>query len=424
MNTIKLYEQDAYQTTFKARVLSCEEVRLNEKIVNKEITNNEITNKRITNKEIANEEIANKVYQVVLDQTSFFPEEGGQSPDRGTMRESGQDAGLVRVLNVQIRKDVIVHTVLGKLEVGQEVWGDVDWKHRFYNMQQHSGEHIFSGLVHSTFGYDNVGFHLSDSGVTMDFNGAMTEEQILQIEGQANEAITKNIEVLVTYPGKAELMEMDYRSKIAIEGQTRIVTIPGYDRCACCAPHVQRTGEIGMLKVVNTQNYKGGVRVSILCGFRALADYQEKLTQVSRISALLSAKPELTADAVEKMKSELTAVKQQLIGAKQSLIIQKIQQMTDSERNVCMFEQDMEAMVMRVAVNTMMETHGGYCGIFVGNDETGYHYIVGTKDGDARELGNLLRERFQAKGGGKPEMIQGSMQASEKDIREVFRSFV
>ena len=255
----------------------------------------------------------------------------------------------------------------------------------------------------------------------MDFNGVLTEQQIADIEYQVNEAITKNIEVKVTYPDKTELAKMDYRSKIVIEGQTRIVTIPGYDQCACCAPHVHRTGEIGMLKVVNTQNYKGGVRISILCGFRALVDFQEKLTQVSKISVLLSAKQELVADAVEKMKNDLTITKQQLVGAKQDLMIQKIEQMPEDNKNSCIFERETDAMVMRVAVNAMMEKHGGYCGIFVGTDETGYHYIIGIKEGDARIMGNLLKEKFQGKGGGKPEMIQGSLTGKKEEIQEVFR---
>jgi len=390
MNTIKLYEQDAYQTSFMGKVMSCDETEKN-------------------------------TYKVILDQTAFFPEEGGQSPDKGTING-------VQVVDVQIEKDkvtgteTIIHTLTGKVPVDEWVEGIIQWQHRFSNMQQHSGEHIFSGLVHSTFGYENVGFHLSDSGVTMDFNGVLTEQQIADIEYQVNEAITKNIEVEVTYPGKEELTQMNYRSKIVIQGQTRIVTIPGYDRCACCAPHVRRTGEIGMLKVVNTQNYKGGVRISILCGFRALADYEEKLTQVSKISALLSAKPELVADAVEKMKNDLTITRQQLVGVKQELMIQKIGQMPEDNKNSCLFERETDAMVMRVAVNAMMEKHTGYCGIFAGTDETGYHYMIGIKEGDARIMGNLLKEKFQGKGGGKPEMIQGSLVGEKDAIEELFLS--
>ena len=218
--TVRLYDQDAYATEFEAEVLACEEVEKKEK----------------------------KVYQIWLDQTLFFPEEGGQSPDMGTIDG-------IKVLDVQIKDEVITHTLAAPLAVGTTVKGVVDWKHRFYNMQQHSGEHIFSGIVHNRFGYDNVGFHLSDSIVTMDFNGVITAEDIEEIETEVNQAIIENIPVEVSYPTKEELKVLEYRSKIEIEGQVRIVTIPGYDVCACCAPHVRRTGEIGMLKVMNVQSY-------------------------------------------------------------------------------------------------------------------------------------------------------------------------
>lgn len=384
--TIKLYDADAYQTMFSATVLSCEEVTVNDE----------------------------KKYQIILDRTLFFPEEGGQSADRGTIQD-------IKVLDVQIKNDIITHTLEQNLPVGSIVEGEIDWKHRFYNMQQHSGEHIFSGLVHSQFGYDNVGFHLSNQVVTMDFNGILADTDVRKIEQEVNDCIVKNLPIEVIFPPKEELKEMEYRSKIEIDGQVRIVTVPGYDICACCAPHVKRTGEIGMLKVVNTQNYKGGIRIFILCGFRALADYQEKLENVLSISKMLSAKPELVAEATQKIKNDLGAIRQELIAAKQELMMQKITQIPEQEVNVCLFEKEAEAGVMRTAVNALVQRHTGFCGIFVGTDETGYRYIVGIGEGDAREMGNRLKEEFQAKGGGSAEMIQGSLQGTEEKIREILK---
>ena len=277
--TIRLYDNDAYATEFEAAVLSCE----------------------------PKADIDN-LYEVVLDQTLFFPEEGGQSPDKGVING-------INVVDVQIKSGVIIHTVdiavteneaggepdktkydktnidktkLDKISAGSHISGKIDWQHRFYNMQQHSGEHIFSEIVHSRFGFENVGFHLSDSVVTMDFSGVISPEDIADIEREVNVAITKNIPVEVTYPSKAELESLEYRSKIEIEGQVRIVTVPGYDVCACCAPHVKRTGEIGMLKVMNYQNYKGGVRISILCGFRALEAFRQKSQIISELMGIFT----------------------------------------------------------------------------------------------------------------------------------------
>ena len=198
---------------------------------------------------------------------------------------------------------MITHSLKEPLAVGETVHGIIDWTHRFNNMQQHSGEHIFSGIVHSRFGYDNVGFHLSDNIVTMDFNGVLTTDEVREVETAVNEVIVKNLPVEITYPSKEELKTLDYRSKIEIEGQVRIVTIPGVDVCACCAPHVKKTGEIGMLNVQSLSNYKGGVRISILSGFRALEEERKKSQVISSISGTLSANQELLPELVEKLKS-------------------------------------------------------------------------------------------------------------------------
>lgn len=383
--TIKLYDQDAYQTEFDAEVVSCEKMEKN----------------------------GETSYQVILNQTLFFPEEGGQSADQGFLGDSA-------VLDVQIKKNVITHTLTAPLQPGEKVHGNVDWKHRFSNMQQHTGEHIFSGIVHKKYGYDNVGFHLSDQIVTMDFSGKLTEDQIAEIEQEVNEAIIKNIETVVSFPSKEELKTMEYRSKIEIEGQVRIVTVPGYDQCACCAPHVKKTGEIGMLKVTGLQNYKSGVRISILCGFRALEDYRSKTAQISRMSVMFSVKPEQVADTVEKLKTDSGKIKQELSSARQELLLQKIAHIPESQESLCLFEKDADQGAMRAVVNAWTKKHAGICGVFVGTDETGYRYIAGIAKGDARILGNQLKEKFQARGGGSAEMIQGSLSATAAEIKDLF----
>ncbi len=383
--TIRLYDADAYQTEFEATVLVCEEV----------------------------EKKDGRVYQVWLDQTLFFPEEGGQSPDMGTIDG-------VEVLDVQIKNDVITHTLAAPLTVGTTVKGVVDWKHRFYNMQQHSGEHIFSGIVHKKFGYDNVGFHLSDSIVTMDFNGVITPEEITEIEEKVNQAIIENIPVEVSYPSKEELKELDYRSKIEIEGQVRIVTIPGYDVCACCAPHVRRTGEIGSLKVMNVQSYKGGVRVSILCGFRALDAFRQKADIITELMAEFSTSQEAIIDNVKKLKGANQTMKNQLAAAKQELMEYKVSAIPEDSENAILFEADLETPVVRGVVNGLVEKFAGISAVFVGNDENGYQFIVGSKNKDCRQIASALREKLSARGGGSDKMIQGSVAATQLQIEELF----
>ena len=382
--TVRLYDQDAYATKFEAEVLACEEVEKKEK----------------------------KVYQVWLDQTLFFPEEGGQSPDMGTIDG-------IKVLDVQIKDEVITHTLAAPLAVGTMVKGVVERKHLLYNIQQHRGEHIFSGIVHNRFGYDNVGFHLSDSIVTMDFNGVITAEDIEKIETEVNQAIIENIPVEVSYPTKEELKVLEYRSKIEIEGQVRIVTIPGYDVCACCAPHVRRTGEIGMLKVMNVQSYKGGVRISILCGFRALEAFRQKADIITELMAQFSTNQEALVENVTKLKNTNQTMKNQLASAKQELMEYKVAAIPEDSENAILFESDLDTPVVRNVVNGLVEQFTGICAVFVGNDESGYQFIVGSKNKDCRAIAAALREKLSARGGGSDKMIQGSVAASQLQIEEL-----
>lgn len=408
--TIRLYDNDAYATEFEATVLSCEP-----------------------------KADADNLYEVVLDQTLFFPEEGGQSPDKGVING-------INVVDVQIKNGVITHTVdiavteneasgdtdkiendkikldktkLDTISAGSHVAGKIDWQHRFYNMQQHSGEHIFSGIVHSRFGFENVGFHLSDSVVTMDFSGVISPEDIADVEREVNVAITKNIPIEITYPSKAELESLEYRSKIEIEGQVRIVTVPGYDVCACCAPHVKRTGEIGMLKVMNYQNYKGGVRISILCGFRALEAFRQKSEIISELMGIFTTNQEAIVDNVTKLKAANQSLKSELGTAKAELMDYKIVSLPTDIDNAILFEADLDSNAARGCVNKLVEKYSGVSAVFTGNDDNGYSFIIGSKNVDCNNIAAALRNKLEARGGGKPVMVQGSVKAARKDIEKV-----
>lgn len=376
--TKKLYDYDAYTKEFDATVLSCEK--------------------------------DSNSFKVILDQTLFFPEEGGQTPDRGKI--NGID-----VLDVQISKDgVITHTLANELPEGESVHGQIDWNHRFSNMQQHTGEHIFSGLVNSTFGYNNVGFHLSDNIVTMDYNGVLTEKDVADLEYRANRVIASNIPVDCRYPSRDELSQLNYRSKIEIDGAVRIVTIPGVDICACCAPHVHYTAEVGILKIISLQNYKSGVRLSLLCGLRAFNDYTNKHNSIMDACHLLSSKPDELVDFVNKNLSAIGELKGELSDAKRLLLNNEIAKIDSSAENVILFVEGMDTNLIRNTVNEEMASHSGFIIIFNGNDESGYNYIAGSKNIDVREIGNLLREKLNAKGGGKENMIQGSVPATKDAI--------
>lgn len=383
--TERLFDKNAYATSFTGEVLSCEKDE--------------------------------RGYWVELDQTLFFPEEGGQSPDQGIL-------GGQRVLDVQIEGDCIRHLVETGMEVGSRVEGEIDWKHRFSNMQQHSGEHIFSGTVNRIYGYNNVGFHLSDQIVTMDFDGVLTEEQVDELEDMVNAIIVSNLPIEVSYPSKEELKSLTYRSKIEIEGQVRIVTIPGVDVCACCAPHVRLTGEIGFLKVMSLQNYKGGVRLSILCGQRALEAMRSNTKLISSLTKELTTSSDKIMDSVVKLKNNTISLNNKLMGAKQSLLQIELEKVPVEQEHVLLFEGELEDGVIRAGVNSLVAAHEGLCGIFSGSEEEGYKYIIGSKTVDCKNIANCLREKLNARGGGSPAMIQGFVTASKESIMNLLESNV
>ena len=391
----KLYYEDVHMTEFEAAVTEC---TYDEK---------------------------KKIYKIVFDQTAFFPEEGGQVADKGTITFAaggGFEPSTLPLLDAHIKNDIIYHYVEAEIPVGTKVRGKVDWAQRFDFMQQHSGEHVISGLVNQQYGYDNVGFHLGLQEVTLDFNGVLTLEQLREIEVQANEAIWKNLPIHIAFPSSEELASLSYRSKLELTENVRIVTIPGYDICACCAPHVDTTGQIGMIKITNVQSHRGGIRVNILCGGRALQDYTVKQNNAAAISASLSVKQDLIADGVERLKEENFKQKE-VVNRLQANVLKNLAMSLptpEESANAILFVEPMDDIAIRNLINDLVPKYSGYVGVFWGNDTDGYRYIVGSTARDCRELATILRERFGAKGGGKAPMIQGNVVAKEEQLRAIF----
>ncbi len=421
--TLKLYDSDAYASDFDATVLSCEPIMNVVHSAEREKDNSE-----------RGDSSTPTLYQVVLDQTVFFPEEGGQTPDRGVLMVGF--TLVTQVTDVQIRNGLIYHTVDQAIDPGVRVHGIINFDYRFSNMQNHSGEHIFSGLVHKKYGYENVGFHLSDSIVTMDYNGKLDQKQVAELELLANDWIRRNVEIECRYPSAEELEKIDYRSKKEIDGDVRIVTIPGCDVCACCAPHVKTTSEIGILKVLSVTNYKGGVRLSILCGERAELDYIHKHKELEGISQTLKVPQLETVAAVGKLLDEKTKLQMALNQANERILQFQIDEIEDCE-NAFLFSSITDSNTIRRAVNDMAKKFSGYVGIFYNEDlsngtgeNTGeaasevvrkYSYIIGsgTKKPNCKDLQARLHDDLQARGGGQPAMIQGSIRCTYQAIVKV-----
>ena len=384
MPTEKLYDLDAYATAFTARVLSCKK--------------------------------ENGSYATVLDRTLFFPEEGGQDCDTGTING-------VAVADVRLEKDgTVTHLLHSPIEVGETVTGEIDFPTRFRKMQHHTGEHILSGLAHSLYGAENVGFHLGEDNVTMDLSIPLDRYALDRIEDLANEAVTKNLPVTARYLDQDEIKTATYRSKLDLEENVRVVTVEGIDDCACCAPHVRRTGEIGLIKILDYMNYKGGVRLSIVCGRDALLDYRERYRDTLSLSNLLSAKQSELVEAVEQLKDALAREKRAESDLRKAIMREELKRIGDgvTDGNRVVFAPLLDTRELRALVNEGVTRCTGIFIALSGSDDSGYSYIAGSKTVDLRLKAKELNAALNGRGGGSTEMIQGSVTATEKAIRAYF----
>lgn len=397
MPTIKLYDSLPYNTNFTANILS---IKPSDNRIN--------------------------LYELVLDRTLFFPEAGGQSCDKGIIKVEGITTVVERVLID--KDDIITHIISSDLPpqldklTGCSIYGEIDWSHRFSNMQQHSAEHIFSGIVHKKYGFENVGFHLSNNNVTMDYDGYLTPEQVAEIEFETNKVIAENISITCYYPNENALNDIDYRCKSELTGDIRIVEIEGIDICACCCPHVKQTGEIGLMKVISSIRYKGGTRLSILCGFRALEYFNTLYTQMGELKSLLSAEQGEIVNAVVLLKNEKDDLKNKLVEVSISLLISEIDSLPDGSPAL-IFTDDINPKSQREALNYLISKRENYCGILSGNDKKGYSYLIGSNNLDSNLVQAKLKESLSAKGGGKKEMIQGFAKASRNEIEALLNTF-
>ena len=373
METEKLFYEDCHQKTFTATVLSCEKT--------------------------------DKGYAVVLDQTAFYPEGGGQACDLGSLNDAS-------VLDVREKGETIVH--LCDRPLSGTVTGTIDWARRFDQMQQHAGEHIVSGLIHKKYGWHNVGFHVGADVVTIDFDGLIPAEELAEIEKQANEAIWQNLDIRCWYPAEDELPNISYRSKKALPWPVRIVEVPGIDRCACCGVHVKKTGEIGLVKLFSCVKFHQGVRIEMACGGRALDVLSRVYEQNRQVSQAFSAKIMETGAAARKMNEALAAEKFRAAGLEKQVFASVAEGYRD-KGNVLHFAEDLTAGAVRELADAIAAVCGGTAAVFSGGS-----VCLVNKAGDVKELGSQMAKALDGRGGGKPGFFQGSVRAERRQIEAFF----
>ena len=380
METRKLYYEDCHLSQFTARVLSCEKT--------------------------------DKGYAVILDATCFYPEGGGQAADTGSLNG-------VRVLHTCEAEDAVVHLCDGPLEAGTEVEGVIDYGARFLRMQQHTGEHIVSGIIHRRYGFHNVGFHMGVTSITIDFDGVVPAGDLPAIEAEANGAIWQNLPVRCWVPSPEELPTVFYRTKKALPWPVRIVQVPGFDSCACCGVHVGFTGDVGLVKLLSAVPFKGGTRIEMACGKQAMDILNTVFDQNRQVSQAFSAKITETGEAARRMNEVLSQQKYRITGLERQ-IFRSLAQGYAGKGDVLHFGEDLDSTAVRELADAIAESCGGTASVFSGSDESGYAFCLVTRTGDLRILGKEMTKALNGRGGGKPICQQGRVQATRAEIESFF----
>lgn len=385
--TERIYDKDAYRREFDAKVISCRD--------------------------------CGKGYEVVLDRTAFYPEGGGQPCDLGTLRETDEGREEARVLDVQEADGEVVHTCSRPFAPGSRVCGAIDWQRRITHMREHSGEHVLSGIICRSYDCSNIGFHMGKDCITVDFSRRLTEGEIEAAVEAANKKVLEDVEIRAWYPGETALQSLEYRSKKELEGAVRIVEIPGADVCACCGTHVRRTGEIGPIRVIGKEHYKNGIRLTLLVGEKALADYGEKSAQAAKISALLSVPVERIGEGVEKLWEEFLALKTEYTAFRLKWLESRVGSV-QGERLGLVFEEGLTPVEVRKLADRIQQT-AQLSAVFSGTEEGGYQYVICSRTMDVAALGREFNRALSGRGGGKNPMIQGSVKAKRERIETFLR---
>lgn len=361
-------------------------------------------------------------YEIILSRSAFFPEGGGQYGDTGCLLVLSTGAHI-RITDTFERESQVVHKADAYVEPGEKVEGRIDREKRFDRMQQHTAEHIVSGIICRHRTCSNVGFHLGDEVCTMDFDCALTEDDILYAQQKANEAVCDNLPVFQIFLDQEEAREAEFRSKIELTDDLRLIRIGEVDSCACCAPHVKRTGQVGVIRLISFQKYKKGTRVCMLAGRRAVADMEKTDRNARLISRSLSVPVHETAQSVEELKEKLAQAQYMIRQQEKELAKLTAKQYAMSDC-VILFSQSVSDDYMREMMNCILEQGCTFCALFSETDKDRHRFVIGSASEIPAELPEQLRRQFDAGCGGRGLMIRGSLCGKEDEIRQCLLSFV
>jgi len=350
-------------------------------------------------------------WAVILDQTAFYPEGGGQSCDTGTLNHA-------QVLDVREQDGAVVHLCSESLEVGCAVEGRIHWQRRFDLMQQHTGEHIVSGIIHRRFGLHNVGFHMGADVITIDFDGPIPQEALDEVEQEANQWIWEDLPIRCWYPDPETLKTVPYRTKRELPWPVRIVEIPGVDLCACCGVHTRTTGQVGLIKLLSCVKFHQGVRLEMVCGGRALTYLRRIYEQNRLVSQAFSAKPLETGAAAQKIHQALAEERFRFAGVQRQLF-SRIAGEYAGKGNTVHFQPELDPGASRELAECIAQACGGLAAVFSGGEER-WNVCLCQPGTDLRTLGKQMTQDLKARGGGKTGFFQGCAECSRQEILSFF----
>ena len=355
---------------------------------------------------------------IVLDRTCFFPEGGGQSGDSGRI-------GNVKIIDAQLENGIVLH-IFDKNErpvitVGERVSCEIDWEKRFSRMQAHTGEHIVSGLAHTMFGCENVGFHMDGTVMTVDFDRFLSETQLTAVEKAANACVYRDLSVTAETLSAAQEERLPYRSKLDDLENPRIVTVEGVDRCACCAPHVRSTGQIGLIKILSSMRHRGGVRLTLIAGDTAFADYAGKHASSVSIGLALAVKPSEIVPAVEALQQKNKDLTYEMNRQLQDMLLFVRELTPETTANLTFFLPSMSVEALKNAVVLLRERTKGICVALCGSDADGYYFAMSSAVTDVKVWTRSITGALNGSGGGRYDVVQGRLRASREQIEEYFK---
>lgn len=354
-------------------------------------------------------------YAVVLDQTVFFPEGGGQLSDTGTLT-AGEKA--LPVKHVHEKAGEIFHETKEPLAPGTKVVAKLDWPVRFDHMQQHCGEHMLSYAFYKLFGAHNVGFHMSADMVGIDLDREVDWQQALQAERFTNREIQEDRPITTKLVPAEEAAKMNLRKfNDKLTGILRIVTVEGSDSCTCCGTHPTSSGMVGLVKIFKVEKHKEGSRISFLCGREALERVEQYMLAALDASNLLSIKETELPDGIARLQQEKKELGERLTECTGKLLEYRIEEMkahsatTEAGHAKFVFlESDMTPKEAKALAKRLGEIPEAFSAIFYQNGER-LNYMFLATDGAAVNCQQVIltvNEAFGGRGGGRPESCQGS----------------